>query len=369
MKSVVAAALLAGSAVALTPAGRSGSVVGRSAAMSADYGDFDQGVKSVAATPARGGAVSMFMGLDFALLGYFFFWYLGNYYYNITNKLALKGSGGSKGFPMTIASLQLGVGVVYALFAWVAPDMRSIPALTMDDIVAMLPVAFCSMMAHCASVFALSAGAVSFGQIVKAAEPAFAAVLSQFVYGKPISQAKWLCLIPVIGGVIIASVKELDFAVSALVAASIANVFAAFKGNENKKLMETPGLKDRLGSVGNQFALTTILSFLMSIPLVMVTGESFAGFSELWKTNPVVRLNVIASGLFFYGYNELATMTIKKTNAITQSVANTAKRVIIIIGVALVLGEDLPFVKLLGSAICIGGVFLYSVIDSLLAKM
>ena len=33
-----------------------GSVVGRSAAMSADYGDFDQGVKSVAATPARGGA-------------------------------------------------------------------------------------------------------------------------------------------------------------------------------------------------------------------------------------------------------------------------------------------------------------------------
>jgi hypothetical protein len=33
-------------------------------------------------------------------------------------------------------------------------------------------------------------------------------------------------------------------------------------------------------------------------------------------------------GLWFYGYNELATMTIKKTNAVTQSVANTAKRVI-----------------------------------------
>jgi solute carrier family 35 protein E1 len=60
-------------------------------------------------------------------------------------------------------------------------------------------------------------------------------------------------------------------------------------------------------------------------------------------------------------------MTIKKTNAITQSVANTAKRVIIIIGVALVLGEDLPMAKLIGSAVCIGGVFLYSTIDSLLA--
>jgi len=132
--------------------------------------------------------------------------------------------------------------------------------------------------------------------------------------------------------------------------------------------METPGLKDRLGSVGNQFALTTILSFLMSIPLVMVTGESFAGFSELWKTNPVVRLNVIASGLFFYGYNELATMTIKKTSAVTQSVANTAKRVIVIVGVAIVMGESLNPLKLAGCAIGIGGVFLYSVIDQLVGK-
>jgi solute carrier family 35 protein E1 len=54
----------------------------------------------------------------------------------------------------------------------------------MDDIIKMLPVAFCAMGAHCASIFALSTGAVSFGQIVKAAEPIFAAVLSQFVYGK-----------------------------------------------------------------------------------------------------------------------------------------------------------------------------------------
>ena len=43
------------------------------------------------------------------------------------------------------------------------------------------------------------------------------------------------------------------------------------------------------------------------------------------------------------GYNELATMTIKKTNAVTQSVANTAKRVIVIVGVAIVLGTLAAF--------------------------
>lgn len=304
--------------------------------------------------------------VDVALMAYFFFWYLGNYYYNITNKLALKAAGGSKGFPMTIASLQLGVGVIYALFAWVAPDMRTPPKLTLDDLGKMVPVSFCAMMAHCASVFALSAGAVSFGQIVKAAEPAFAAVLSTFVYGRPISTAKWLCLIPVIGGVIIASVKELDFAVSALVSASAANMFAAIKGNENKKLMTSVGITARLGSVGNQFAVTSLLAFLFSIPLLLFTeGGKLGDFMDACRTTPAIFNNLLLSGLYFYAYNELATMTIKKTSAITQSVANTAKRVIIIIGVALVLGESLPFAKLLGSAICIGGVFLYSIIDQL----
>merc|ERR1712071_113375 len=280
-----------------------------------------------------------------------------------------KAAGGSAGFPMTISGLQLAVGCLYALFLWVAPDARSKPNVTLDDIIKMLPVAFCMMGAHSASVFALSAGAVSFGQIVKSSEPAFAAVLSQFVYKKKISKAKWMCLPIVIGGVILASVKELDFAVSALVSACIANLFAAFKGNENKKLMETEGLKERIGTVGNQFALTTILATLMSVPImVLKEGSKYGEFMEIWRTNPILSVNLILSGLYFYGYNELATMTLKKTGAVTQSVANTAKRVIVIVGVAIVLGESLDPIKLLGCGIGIGGVFLYSVIDSLLAS-
>jgi len=133
------------------------------------------------ALKTRGGVLG---GIDIPLMLYFLFWYLGNYFYNITNKLALKAAGGSAGFPLTISTLQLGVGCIYGLFLWVAPDGRSKPSVTLDDIIKMLPVAFCFMGAHTASVFALSAGAVSFGQIVKSAEPAFAAVLSQFVYKK-----------------------------------------------------------------------------------------------------------------------------------------------------------------------------------------
>jgi len=321
------------------------------------------------ALEVRGGAAEVEKkgpGLDIGLIAYFALWYLGNYYYNITNKLALNAAGGKTGFPMTISSLQLGVGSLYGLFLWLAPDARSKPKVTLEDIKKMLPVAFCFMGAHSASVFAMGMGAVSFAQIVKASEPAFAAVLSQYVYGKKVSKAKWLCLPIVIGGVILASVKELDFAVSALVSACIANMFAAVRGNENKKLMETPGLKDRIGSIGNQFAITSILGFFLSLPILIAQeGSRFGEFVELAKTSPAIWKNLVASGLWFYGYNECATMTLKKTGAVTQSVANTAKRVIVIVGVALVLGESLDPIKLIGCSIGIGGVFLYSIIDSL----
>ena len=136
--------------------------------------------------------------------------------------------------------------------------------------------------------------------------------------------------------------------------------------NENKKLMDTPGLRDRVGSVGNQFALTTLIALAFSLPVMLLKeGSKWGEFCELYKSNPIVANNLILSGLAFYGYNELATLTIKKTNAVTQSVANTAKRVIVIVGSAIVLGESLDPLKLLGCAIGIGGVFLYSLVDTL----
>jgi len=308
-----------------------------------------------------GGAVG---GIDWTLMLYFAGWYVGNYYYTLNNKLALKASGGATdGFPVTIGFLQMVIGSLYALFAWVAPDMRPQPNVTPSDLLQILPVAACAAGAHLSSIFSMNLGAVSFAQIVKAAEPAFAAFLGVTLYGKSISKAKWLCLIPVIGGVCLASLKELDFSVWALLAACVANLFAAFRSNENKKLMDTAGLSDRIGSTGNQFAISTILGTLSILPFwLLLEAKRFGTFVELFKSSKALSSNLVTSGLYFYLYNELSTLTIKKTSATTQSVANTAKRVIVIVGVALALGESLEPIKMLGCAIGIGGVLLYSLV-------
>jgi solute carrier family 35 protein E1 len=288
--------------------------------------------------------------------------------------------------------MQLAVGAVYAIFLWIAPDARKAPKVTVSDLFAMLPVAICAAGAHSASVFSLAAGGVAFGQIVKAAEPAFAAVVGTFVYGKKISAAKWMCLFPIIGGVCLAALKqkkgdlpvfaptpeyvtalagsfELDFTVGGLMGALIANLFASFKGNESHKLMHSPEIKERIGSVGNQFALTTILALFVSLPVMfLMEGSKWGSFVGLFNTNEVVKTNLILSGLTFYAYNEVSTLTLKKISAVSNSVANTAKRVVVIVGSAIVFGEEIGGIKALGCTICIAGVFLNSVIDDLFSS-
>merc|ERR1719408_613153 len=156
------------------------------------------------------------------LVGCFAVWYYGNYAHNMCNKVALRDTDGADGFPLLIATCQLGVGVLYAVFLWIAPDARPKPTITMQDWYATLPVSFAAAGAHAGSVFAVSAGALSFGQIVKSCEPAFAALVGTTFYGCKVSRARWLCLIPIIGGVALSALAELDFTWAALFAGTIA---------------------------------------------------------------------------------------------------------------------------------------------------
>ena len=306
--------------------------------------------------------------------------YAGNTKYNEYNKGALDAVGGkTAGMTMTVSTMQLGVCALYALILWViglnpvklcgfqAPDKQALPKSTKDDIIKTVPVGFCAAAAHSSSVFALG-GDPLFGQIVKAGEPVMSAIVNTLFYGKPPSVLKAACLPIIVGGVMFASLKKqaeggyaLKFDMTALQFGLLANCFAAFKGSESKKLMTDPGIKKRYGGVGNQYAVTEILAFLISLPVMFLTeGAKFGEFVELFKTSSDLQFNLVMSGMMFYLYNELATMTIKATGAVTASVANTAKRVIVLVYMAMVTGKALTDEQKIGAAVAIGGVLLYS---------
>ena len=170
----------------------------------------------------------------------------------------------------------------------------------------------CSAGAHSSSVFALG-GDPLFGQIVKAGEPVVSAIVNTIFYGKAPTLTKALCLPIIVGGVGFASLKKgadgaygLKFDQTALVFGMIANAFAAFKGSENKKLMDAPGIKDRFAGVGNQFAVTEVLAFIVTLPVMLwAEGEKLPKFIELLKSSPALRYNLGMCCVFLFVFHNV----------------------------------------------------------------
>merc|ERR1719460_3624089 len=103
--------------------------------------------------------------------------------------------------------------------------------------------------------------------------------------------------------------------------------------------------------------------------MIGLEGHQLGKFVDMFTSDFKLSSNLVYSGMSFYLYNELATMTIKKTAAFTASVANTAKRVIVLVFMSAVTGKKLTTEQKIGAAIAVAFVMLYSVIDDLVKKV
>ena len=299
-------------------------------------------------------------------------WYAGNTFYNVYNKRATNLIHAH----WTVAGLQLVVGIVWSLIMW-GSGMRKRPNLTAEDIANIIPIGVFACLAHGGSVLASAVGAVSFAQIVKACEPVFAAVVGLVIPPMDIKPTlAYVMLIPIVGGVGLACIKEgkgVDLNVAAFLFASMANLSAALKGKLGSSITkELKANKIKNMDATNVYAVTNIISFICTVPFIVVnelptlsqTWEAAAAEHGAW---PIVQ-NVFLSGLCFYFYNEFAFSFTAHVGAVTSSVLNTAKRVIIIVVSSIVFSEALTKNTIIGSALAIGGTFAYSITSKMPKK-
>jgi solute carrier family 35 protein E1 len=307
------------------------------------------------------------------LATYLVVWYMGNIYYNIYNKKACialgKNAAGASNLHWALSAAQLFVGVLFVLPLW-ATGLRKAPELTTDNWKELSPVGLWASLAHAFSVLALGAGAVSFGQIVKAAEPVFAASTNAILLKDIDHPMVYAALIPIIGGVGLASLKELSFTWTALIAASLANQAAAFKNVVSKGVMSKPWAKG-LGAQ-NTYAVVNILALIATLPFVAFFD--FKDFKPVWdtvtaagKANDVIKFSAL-SGLAFYLYNEASFLALSRLSPVTHSVANTLKRVVIIVASCIVFKTPMTLLGGIGSGIAVLGTLLYSLAKKKYAK-
>ena len=163
---------------------------------------------------------------------FFALWYLFNIGYNIYNKKALN----ALPIPYTMAFLQLAVGIPYVMALWVT-GLRAAPKMSVDNVKTLIPVSLGHLGTHIGAVVSLGAGAVSFTHIVKASEPVVSAALSAVMLGAIYHPVTYLTLLPIVGGVALASLKELSFTWVGFIAAMGSNLSSALRGILAKKTM------------------------------------------------------------------------------------------------------------------------------------
>ena len=291
---------------------------------------------------------------------YFALWYLFNIAYNIYNKQSLN----ALAYPWTVATIQMAVGIAYFVPVWML-GIRKAPKLSLEDYKTLLPIALCHTGVHVGAVIALGAGAVSFAHIVKASEPVVTCVMNALLLGQVFSLPVYATLIPIIGGVGIASMKELSFTWLALGAAMLSNVSSAARGVLSKKTMSGKNMGENLDAQ-NLYAVLTAMSTLILIPTALAfEGTSFfKAFGEVVAKGDFTRKSLSTllalSGLSYYAYNEVAFLALGKVNPVTHAVGNTIKRVVIIVASVIAFKTPMSTGSIIGSSIAIFGTLLYS---------
>lgn len=293
---------------------------------------------------------------------YFSLWYLFNIAYNIYNKQSLN----VLSYPWTVATIQMATGILYFVPLWLT-GLRKAPKLSGSDLKTLFPIALCHTGVHVGAVIALGAGAVSFAHIVKASEPVVTCLLNAVLLGQILPLPVYATLIPIIGGVAIASVKELSFTVLALASAMLSNVSSAARGVLSKKTMSGKQIGENMDAQ-NLYAVLTAMSTLILIPTCLaLEGTSFfKAFADVVaaKGSKFTSASLAAllglSGATYYLYNEVAFLALGKVNPVTHAVGNTIKRVVIIVASVIAFKTPMSTGSIVGSSIAIMGTLLYS---------
>eukprot|EP00960_Hanusia_phi_P033072 750244-Hanusia_phi.AAC.4 len=99
--------------------------------------------------------------------------------------------------------------------------------------------------------------------------------------------------------------------------------------------------------------------------MISAEGVYWDAFGVLLNSDPIILLNVIASGLWLYGSNLVANRYIKDPPPVLDSLVHAGRYAFVMVGGALALAESIGPAQLITYAVGLGGVFLYSLMDTL----
>ncbi|KAL9243142.1 hypothetical protein vseg_017067 [Gypsophila vaccaria] len=290
-------------------------------------------------------------------------WFMFNIYFNIYNKQVLK----VFHYPVTVSVIQFAVGSVLVLFMWTF-NLYKKPKVTGAQLLAILPLAVVHTLGNLFTNMSLGQVAVSFTHTIKAMEPFFSVLLSVMFLGERPTPWVVLSLLPIVGGVALASLTEASFNWAGFWSAMASNATNQSRNVLSKKLMVKK--EESMDNI-TLFSIITIMSFLLLAPAALLTeGVKFT--PEYLQAAGVnvkeIYVRSLLAALCFHAYQQVSYMILQRVSPVTHSVSNCVKRVVVIVSSVVFFRTPVSLINALGTGIGLAGVFLYSRVNRIKAK-
>ncbi|CAN4086043.1 unnamed protein product [Withania somnifera] len=294
--------------------------------------------------------------MDTLVLGALFgLWYLFNIYFNIYNKQVLK----VFHYPVTVTLAQFAVGSILVILMWTL-NLYKRPKISGAQLVAILPLAMVHTLGNLFTNMSLGKVAVSFTHTIKAMEPFFSVVLSAMFLGEFPTIWVLSSLVPIVGGVGLASMTEASFNWAGFWSAMASNLTNQSRNVLSKKFMVRK--EESLDNI-TLFSIITMMSFFLLVPYAFFTeGVKFTpAYLEAagLNVNQLYTRSFIAA-LCFHAYQQVSYMILARVSPVTHSVGNCVKRVVVIVTSVLFFRTPVSPINGLGTGVALAGVFLYS---------
>ena len=291
------------------------------------------------------------------LLSLFACWYGFNIVFNIYNKQILK----SFPYPVTVTLIELGVGSALICAMW-ASGAKKPPTLTKEMLKPIVPLAVIHAVGNLLTNVSLGKVAVSFTHTIKAMEPFFSVLLSALFLGDIPSLAVVGALVPVVGGVALASMTEVSFCWAGFLAAMGSNITFQSRNVLSKKMMGLSSIKGAIDNI-NLFSVITMLSCVVCLPIAIgLEGVHFtpSTMSAVGVSVQELAKSLMIAGFCFQMYQQISYMILSRVSPVTHSVGNCMKRVTVIVVTLLYFKNPVSPLNMAGTALALSGVFLYS---------
>jgi len=294
-------------------------------------------------------------------------WYGFNVFFNLLNKSIYK----YLPLPWFVSAIHVIVGTLYCAVSYAVGAKKASfdRPVNQEELKLLAPGAMMHAVGHCLTNVSFFMVAISFTHTVKTLEPVFSVVMSNLVLGQATSVPVMMSLIPIMGGVALASAAEVSFNWMGFGTAMGSNFLFALRAVFSKKAMANIS---NLNSTG-VYAYTTLISAFVCTALMFVfeplslVQSSLAAAIATHGQQKVI-LDLLGVGVLYHLYNQVAFNTLERVAPVSHGVANVVKRVFIIVTSVLFFGNQVTPKTAVGTAVALAGVYLYTQLKAREAK-